>query len=477
MTSQPPSKRPEPGVDPREVLFISHAAPEDNAFTIWLGAKLAAMGYEVWADVLRIKGGDDWQRKLESALRERACKMLLVANPRAVDKQGVRNEIQIATEVARKTGDSAFIIPLRMERFDPPFLIAHAQYIDFTRGWARGLAELLETLQETYRVPRNAGGDDPIWRDIQLIHAKTPVDVPERLISNWLPINTLPKKIRYYEFRGHVSERQAKSLIDKSPWPLKAFRHGFLTFARFHDLQDHLGPSLPIKQKAERLVTGFLDDGWSRLDIERLDARNHFTDLSRQAFESFFAQRGLHSYALSGTQSAWWPPLDVAPTSKIAFRWGDIAGLRQIQGVSLKREMNWHFGVSVAARSAPIRHVRIVSRLVFTENGHKPFDDPARMHRLRRSFAKTWRNARWRDMLLAFLHWLADGQNSLAAPVNSHESIVLGLPPICWQVPVSLPVEEEAPELDDDDPSDDDEPDEPEDRSDNDHSDVAGDDV
>ena len=198
MTSQAPSTRSEAKADPREVIFISHAAPEDNAFTIWLGAKLAAMGYEVWADVLRLKGGDDWQRKLENALRHRACKMLLVANSRAVDRQGVRNEIQIASNVARKIGDSAFIIPLRMEPFEAPFLIAHAQYIDFTRGWARGLAELLETLHETYRVPRNAGDSDAIWREIQLIHGKTLVDAPKRLISNWLSINELPKKIRYY---------------------------------------------------------------------------------------------------------------------------------------------------------------------------------------------------------------------------------------------------------------------------------------
>ena len=34
VTSQSPSKLPEPGNHPREVLFISHAAPEDNAFTI-----------------------------------------------------------------------------------------------------------------------------------------------------------------------------------------------------------------------------------------------------------------------------------------------------------------------------------------------------------------------------------------------------------------------------------------------------------
>ncbi|WP_230487985.1 toll/interleukin-1 receptor domain-containing protein [Novosphingobium sp. ES2-1] len=53
--------------EPREAIFISHASPEQNMFTLWLGAKLAAMGYEVWADVLRLKGGDDWQRKLEQA--------------------------------------------------------------------------------------------------------------------------------------------------------------------------------------------------------------------------------------------------------------------------------------------------------------------------------------------------------------------------------------------------------------------------
>jgi hypothetical protein len=82
VTSQPATTR-EANAKPREAIFISHAAPEDNAFTIWLGAKLAAMGYEVWADVLRLKGGEDWQRKLENALRRRACKMLLVRNPQA----------------------------------------------------------------------------------------------------------------------------------------------------------------------------------------------------------------------------------------------------------------------------------------------------------------------------------------------------------------------------------------------------------
>ncbi len=33
----------------RDAIFIGHANPEDNAFTVWLGARLTAAGYEVWA--------------------------------------------------------------------------------------------------------------------------------------------------------------------------------------------------------------------------------------------------------------------------------------------------------------------------------------------------------------------------------------------------------------------------------------------
>lgn len=443
----------------RPALFISHAAPEDNAFTLWLGAKLSAMGYEVWADVLRLRGGDDWQRKLEHALRHRARKVLLVANPRAVDKQGVRNEIQIASDVARKIGDKEFVIPLRLAPFEAPFLIAHAQYIDFQRSWALGLTELLETLDQTYQIPRSATDNSAIWREIQLLHGRAVAAAPERLISNWVAIEGLPSKVRYFDFKGG-SEHLAQARMKDAPWPLVPFRRGFLTFARFHDLQDHFGAHLPLKLETERRTEGFLEDGWRTLDIARWDARNKFSDLARQALESLFRSKGLKSYQMSGWQQAWWPPADVAPTTKVAFRWGDISGLRQIQGVSAKRQMNWHFGVSVATRTAPFRHVRILSRLIFTQDGQKPFDDPAKMHRLRRSFAKTWRNPRWRDMLLAFLHWLADGEDVLSAAVSGDEALLLKLPPVWWMAPVSIPTEADPVEDDDDDPSDDDEIDE-----------------
>jgi hypothetical protein len=443
--------------DERVALFISHANPEDNAFTVWLGAKLSALGYEVWADVLRLRGGDDWQRKLEQALRERARKVLLVANPPAVAKQGVRNEIQIASNVGRAIKDSEFIIPLRLAPFDAPFLIAHSQYIDFQRGWARGLAELLQTLAETYKVPRRSSDGTAMWREIQLIHAKSVVVQPEWLVSNWLSIVRLPEMIRMYAFKSGVSAGQARTRMKDVPWPLVAHGQGFLSLAPLFDLQDHFGPNIPIELVADCALDKFLDEGWKARNIERWDARNQFSNLARQAFERRFRERGLTGYALSDRQTAWWASVDAAPTAKVSFRWDGVAGLRQIQGVSAKRKMNWHYGVSVAARTGPIRHVRVISRLIFTTDGHAPFEDPSRQHRLRRSFAKSWRNARWRDMLLAFLYWLADGQDEFVVPVSSVDNLVLRLPPISWKAPVGVPIGDETEDADDDDPSDDEE--------------------
>src|SRR5206468_1641967 len=111
--------------------------------------------------------------------------------------------------------------------------------------------ELLEMLEDTYRVPRDGGDTSAIWRDIHLVHSRTLVARPERLVSNWLELVSAPKKLRFYEFRGHVSERQARLRMDDAPWPLVAYQRGFLSFARLHDLKEHFGRALPIKQVAE----------------------------------------------------------------------------------------------------------------------------------------------------------------------------------------------------------------------------------
>lgn len=370
-------------IDHRKAIFISHANPEDNAFTLWLAAKLSSLGYEVWADVMRLRGGDDWQRKLEKALRDLSLKILFVGTPAGAQKQGVRNEIQIAHDVGKEIGDMEFIIPLRLRDFRAPFLIVHAQYIDFEPGWALGLSDLTKTL-ESYGVPRAAEDSGAIWRSIQLANAKSVVGRPERLASNWLEISRMPPEIHLFRLHGVGSPRSLSSTRE-GPWPAVPHRDGFLSFADPDAVRTHFGETLRGESITRRRVDQFFDDGWPSEGIERRDAENAFADLARQGIERFCISRGLSAYALSAGRNAWWANLDVAPTSKIVFRWQGAAGKRLMQGKSKKRGFHWHIGASFIRSSRPFRHVKLIERLIFTEDGKTPFADPRRMQRLRKN--------------------------------------------------------------------------------------------
>jgi hypothetical protein len=320
---------------PRTALFISHAAPEDNPFTLWLGAKLAALGYEVFADILRLRGGDDWERILESAIRDKAIKLLLVATPHGVQKQGVRNEITIATQTAKRIGDVNYIIPLRLAPFDPPLQIAHAQYIDFAKGWAQGLEELLSLLAEL-NIPRpGKEANTSLWRGIQLRDARNIASVLETLVSNWLAVDALPENLVFYDFKAGISLGKAQRTIQDSPLPVTSFNRGFLAFAPLHQPQDYFGPDLPLEIITDTRTTDFLEQGWPDLHIDLRSARPKFSDLARQGLDAFFRAKGLRNFEFASERLGWWPTSAQATLKKVRFNWADgPSGMRQIVGRS-----------------------------------------------------------------------------------------------------------------------------------------------
>lgn len=432
----------------RQALFISHATPEDNHFVRWLGAKLTVMGYEVWADVMRLHGGIDWARELESALRQRAIKMLLVCTPSGLEKQGVRNEIEIAVNLARKLGDDAFIIPLRLESYEAPFRIAQAQYIDFKGGWAAGLVELTELLTEK-RIPRTAAKDIDTWIATHANGADRLLAKSEPLVSNWLEVRGQPEFIHYCEpVVGSSLERFQSRTLHR--WPVVPHRAGVVTFAAL-DVEDSSTMDLPSKVLASMETSAFLDDGWKEYGIDAHQARRMYTDLGGQGFDKLCQSRGLTGYAGANGRISWWGDIKTAPNSKIRFDWNFRRGLRQIIGQSGKRGIHWHYAINAQMKTAPLRHLRLSARLVFTENGLDAITDARRAHSLRRSFAKGWRNPRWRDMLCAYLWWLADGKAELLLPVGAQSSITLTLPPMQFGCPVSVAESDDVAE-DDDDP-------------------------
>lgn len=66
----------------RKTVFVSHAAPEDNEFALWLSSKLAMAGYHVWVDRRRLLGGEDFWSEIDRVLREDTIKQIVVFNKR-----------------------------------------------------------------------------------------------------------------------------------------------------------------------------------------------------------------------------------------------------------------------------------------------------------------------------------------------------------------------------------------------------------
>jgi hypothetical protein len=184
----------------RRHIFLNHANPEDNVFTLWLGARLAAAGYEIWSDVTRLFGGEEFWEDIEEAIRNHCAKVVVILSRRATNKKGVLDEINLAVTVERSQKLSGFVVPVRID--DLPFSeikanIARKIVIDFSRNWAAGLHTLIRLLERdgVPKTRRTNGTDIAEWcqRHFRSQHQVKPV--PETLLSNWFRISRMPDAI------------------------------------------------------------------------------------------------------------------------------------------------------------------------------------------------------------------------------------------------------------------------------------------
>src|SRR6266404_1881758 len=97
---------------PRTTVFVTHAAPDDNEFALWLSSKLAIAGYRVWVDRRRLRGGEDSWDEIDRVLRHEAVKQIVVFTKHVV-KAGVKNELAIGDVMKAKLNDPKFMIGIR----------------------------------------------------------------------------------------------------------------------------------------------------------------------------------------------------------------------------------------------------------------------------------------------------------------------------------------------------------------------------
>lgn len=395
----------------RDIVFISHANPEDNEFATWLYSRLVRLGYKVWYDVGSLRAGDTFWDEIEDTIRNRTARFIAVLSKAAQVKQGCLDEINLAINVERGTGVRNFVLPVRID--DLPFAevranLARKNIADFSNSWAHGLAQLINSFERD-RVPRKpeAGPSQllEVWRAQRSL--STPVvREPESLLTNWLPIVSLPSAV--YLYHGEVSPQVAEE-------PLIAYEDTVLSFVPFET-------STTFRRRGAVATDDFLrgnPSGFLRLPPPI--AQNAITHLVRQMWNQTMAARGLTRYELSGRRVCWYFPENTPPSAFI-----DAEGARRrrsLWGISERRRVKWHFAVEANPVLSNPQRLTLLEHVCFTREDGSLVDAKVG-HRLRRSFCKNWWNDRWRDLLIGGLVTISRGQPTIVLGETSNPLVV-----------------------------------------------------
>ncbi|MBJ7319224.1 MAG: toll/interleukin-1 receptor domain-containing protein [Brevundimonas sp.] len=414
--------------------------PNDDEFVLWLAPRLEAAGYKVFADILCLEPGDRWRRVLTSTLQERAAKMLLCCNDVTLKKDGVGEEIGIASDLVRELSDPNFIIPLRLEPFKKVFGIGELQWVDFSDRWADGLNRLLEALQKQNAPcdPENAV-ISPHWEQYRKRASIEVTNDPETLTSNWLRLIEGPTFIRYYKASGVISRDALRAAVKKFSYPAEVYNQGFFTFANPLDVQEHFGGTGKFAIAFETGLMEFVQEGLEEYDIRRREASNIVMSMLRVAWNRKCKSLGLAEYQWSKA-SGFHATKDLAPVGK-RFGWGRQGDKRSSMLRNIAKGHVWQYGISAQPSFWPYPHMKLKARVLFAEevNGEAgaAIDDKKKQHRLRRRVCKGWRNKQWHGRQMAMLELMAGDSAYIVLEVGSDASFMLDATPIPFTMPVT----------------------------------------
>jgi hypothetical protein len=250
----------------------------------------------------------------------------------------------------------------------------------------------------------------------------------------------MPDDIHYYETVGSLREDALKRRISRLSY--SAVQHGrnLIAFADPRDIEDSFEGVASLRLRTSVSVTKFVDEGIPEVGLRGRDASNMMTHMIRDSWERLCRDRGMISYGYSGAEGFHISSEQAANGFRVP--WGRQGGGRRSSMLrNVARKHVWKYGVTAIPRLWPFWHVRLKARVLFAEdNGTpegKPIDDPKKMHRLRRSGCKGWRNKQWHGRLLAFLEIMSEDSAYIRVPVAPGHNMLLSSEPVLFTSPVS----------------------------------------
>ncbi|MER9071793.1 TIR domain-containing protein [Mesorhizobium sp. M0904] len=411
----------------RDIVFISHANPQDNDIARWFASRLVLLGYKVWTDITRLVGGELFWDTIEDIIRHRAARVVVLLSEKGHQKPGVLDEINIAVSVERRMKLDGFVIPVRID--DLPFgdiraNIARKNIIDGSGDLNVALRDIFAAL-EAADVPRSlASVPSDLGRLTETFGERGQSPNPaqwDRLIHNQIRISAWPKALRKYNAPRLGSSTQGPEFVALASGPGGAF-----SFATLHEIEEATKLRGSISRSGEIVTSAVLarEIGQILRDNPH-DLSRALTSLTRSAWDEACRRKGLLPYVLANNNLCWFPSNGFNPNNRVSLRDANSkTRQRSLVGSSKKKKVYWHFGIEAKVVIGD-HSLRLKPHVIFTEDGVRPIDSISKQHSLRRSFCRNWWNDRWRDLLMAILHFLADGNETWDLPVSPSERIVV----------------------------------------------------
>ena len=386
-------------------------------------------------------GGDDFWSDIEQALRQRARKVVYVLSRSSNLAGGVLKELAVASAVGKQLKDTGFIIPVKID--DLPYTdhnieINRLNAINFTKGWAEGLASLLKTLQDE-RVPRDSrdgpGTVASWWNDTQLNRNLVRSEAQTHW-TNWFPLQSLPSGIWVWRIP------QGAKLPENLNWPAYRIADRFVSFANAKELTGV--DQTPTGARGFQIPLSLTDDPPDEAGILRGELRTAVKQILRQSWDKLAEQRKLPLYPLSSRRRTLWFPSGSVSPNGVQFVGADgkrtdrqLYGFKSVGPKGSKYKRFYHYGLEAQVATYPEVMLSLKSHVIFTLDGNSPHRDPAYQHRSRRSQCKAWWNDRWRDMLFAATTALAAGTTEIPLPLSQQSTAYISSRPLELSMPVS----------------------------------------
>ena len=421
----------------RDIIFIGHATPEDNEFTLWLQSKLKNEGYNWECDLSFLLGGEaDYWKNLQDLLEHQSIKYILVVSSVTFDKSGVLDEWEHCKSIERQYQLRDFIIPVKVDNspFNSRMGLNRKNIISFENNWGEGLKRLLRKLafDEVPKITANTNSIMDWYDNVYTTYSGIEYREKDLFYSNWMKIPILPKKVHFYKF---YNEEQAKAVAKNLIFP--GFRHGNMIVTFQKTLNYYLVEENLEIQPQEHITRDSID-AIQRYDSDVFptygDFRRLLVRLLRECFESYLKEMQLKIYELSNSNCYFFEHKE--EKSKGRFF---INGKAKNIGITGKYyDAFWHFGISFRPMLYPELCLSFKSHIIFTDDGVNPWTDKKQMHSARRNKGKTMHNKEWRDQLLAFFACITNTESEeIVLIVAEEETITLSPTPITFEAKFS----------------------------------------